>query len=59
MGTFNELIHAIKDYCDEKDKKIGFLESRILGLEKERKLLKERFLEGDYDTLKVYYGMEK
>ena len=59
MGTFNELIHVIKDYCDEKDEKISLLKSRILGLETERKLLKEKFLEGDYETLINYYSVEK
>ena len=41
MGIFNKLIHVIKDYCDEKDKEISLLKNRILGLETERKLLKE------------------
>lgn len=59
METFNELIHVIKNYCDEKDEKISLLKSRIIGLETERKLLKEKFLEGDYDTLKNYYSIEK
>ena len=59
MGTFNELIHVIKDYCDEKDKEISLLKNRIFGLETERKLLKETFLEGDYETLINYYSVEK
>ena len=59
MGAFNELIHVIKDYCDEKDKEINLLKNRILGLETERKLLKEKFLEGDYETLINYYSIEK
>lgn len=59
MGTFNKLIHVIKDYCDEKDGEIRLLKNRILGLETERKLLKEKFLEGDYNTLKIYYSVEK
>ena len=59
MGIFNELIHVIKDYCDEKDEEIRLLKNRILGLETERKLLKEKFLEGDYNTLKIYYSVEK
>lgn len=59
MGTFNELIHVIKDYCDEKDKEIRFLKNRIFVLETERKLLKETFLEGDYKALINYYSVEK
>lgn len=59
MRIFNEIIHVIKDYCDEKDEEIRLLKSKILGLETERKLLKEKFLEGDYETLKTYYSIEK
>lgn len=59
MGTFSKLVHVIKDYCDEKDKEISLLKNRIFGLEMERKLLKEKFLEGDYETLKNYYSVEK
>lgn len=59
MGAFNELIHVIKDYCDEKDFQISLLQSQIEGLQEERKLLKKKFLEGDYETLKNYYSIEK
>lgn len=59
MGTFNELIHVIKDFCDEKDKKIAFLQNKIDLMNKERYLLKKKFIEGDYETLKIYYSVEK
>ena len=59
MRTFNEYIKSIRRFSDEIDTKISLLESQIEGLQKERKLLKEKFLEGDYDTLKNYYSIEK
>jgi hypothetical protein len=59
MGTFNEFTHIIKDYFDEQDTRISLLQSQIKGLQEERKLLKKKFLEGDYKTLKNYYSVEK
>ena len=55
MSTFNDLLHSIKDVCDEKDKKIKFLEGRIEGLNKQYSLIREKFLNGDYETLKNYF----
>lgn len=55
MSTFNELLHALKEICDEKDKSIDFLKSHIGGLNKERELIRKRFLEGDYETLRNYF----
>lgn len=55
MSTFNELIHILKDFFDEKDKEIKFLEGRIEGLNKQYELIRQRFLEGDYSTLKNYF----
>ena len=43
MSTFNELLHALKEVCDEKDKKIEFLEGRIEGLNKQYSLIREKF----------------
>ena len=55
MSTFNELLHALKEVCDEKDKRIEFLEGRIEGLNKQYSLIRKRFLDGDYETLKNYF----
>lgn len=55
MSTFNDILHTIKDFCDEKDKRIKFLEGRIEGLNKQYELIRKRFLEGDYETLKNYF----
>ena len=55
MSTFRELLEVIKEFCDEKDKRIEFLEGRIEGLTKEYSLIRKRFLEGDYETLKNYF----
>ena len=40
MSTFNELLHTLKEVCDEKDKRIEFLEGRIKGLNKQYSLVK-------------------
>lgn len=55
MSTFNELLHIIKEVCDEKDKRIEFLEGRIEGLIKQYDVIKKKFLDGDYETLKNYF----
>ena len=55
MSTFNELLHTIKEVCDEKDNKIKFLEGRIDGLNKQYDLIREKFLNGDYETLRNYF----
>ena len=55
MSTFNELLHTIKEVCDEKDKRIEFLEGRIDGLNKQYGLIREKFLNGDYETLRNYF----
>ena len=55
MSTFNELLHTIKEVCDEKDKRIEFLEGRIEGLNKQYGLIREKFLNGDYETLRNYF----
>ena len=55
MSTFNELLHALKEVCDEKDKRIEFLEGRIKGLNKQYESIRKRFLEKDYETLENYF----
>ena len=55
MSTFNDLLHTIKEVCDEKDKRIEFLEGRIDGLNKQYDLIREKFLNGDYETLRNYF----
>lgn len=55
MSTFNELLHALKEVCDEKDKRIEFLEGRIEGLNKQYSLIRKRFLDEDYETLRNYF----
>ena len=55
MSTFNELLHTLKEVCDEKDKKIEFLEGRIEGLNKQHSLIREKFLNGEYKTLRNYF----
>jgi chaperonin cofactor prefoldin len=55
MSTFNELLHTLKEVCDEKDKRIEFLEGRIEGLNKQYSLIRKRFLDGDYETLRNYF----
>ena len=55
MSTFNELLHTLKEVCDEKDKRIELLEGRIEGLNKQYSLIKKRFLDGDCETLKNYF----
>ena len=55
MSTFNELLHTLKEVCDEKDKRIEFLEGRIEGLNKQYGLIREKFLNGDYETLRNYF----
>lgn len=55
MSTFNELLHTIKEVCDEKDNRIKFLEGRIDGLNKQYGLIREKFLNGDYETLRNYF----
>jgi len=55
MSTFNELLHALKEVCDEKDKRIEFLEGRIEGLNKQYSLIRKKFLDEDYETLKNYF----
>jgi len=57
MSTFNELLHALKEICDEKDKRIEFLEGRIEGLNKQYSLIREKFLNGDYETLRNYFTL--
>lgn len=56
MSTFNDLLHTLKEICDEKDKRIEFLEGRIEGLTKERSILKQQFLDGEFDLLMNYYN---
>ena len=55
MSTFNELLHTLKEVCDEKDKRIKFLEGRIEGLNKQYELIRKRFLNGEYEVLKNYF----
>lgn len=55
MSTFNDLLHIIKEVCDEKDKRIEFLEGRIEGLNKQYSLIREKILNGDYETLRNYF----
>lgn len=55
MSTFNKILHAIKEVCDEKDRRIEFLEGRIESLNKQYNLIREKFLNGDYETLKNYF----
>ena len=55
MSTFNELLHTLKEVCDEKDKRIEFLEGRVEGLNKQYELIRRKFLDGDYETLKNYF----
>ena len=57
MSTFNDLLHTIKEVCDEKDKRIEFLEGRIEGLNKQYSLIREKFLNGDYETLRNYFTL--
>lgn len=57
MSTFNETLHIIKEICDKKDRKIKFLEGRIEGLNKQYSLIREKFLNGDYETLKNYFTL--
>ena len=33
MSTFNELLHSVKEFCDDKDMEIKHLNDRIEGLE--------------------------
>jgi hypothetical protein len=40
---------------EEKDKKIEFLEGRVEGLNKQYELIRRKFLDGDYETLKNYF----
>lgn len=55
MSTFNELLHTLKEVCDEKDKRIEFLEGRVEGLNVQYELIRKRFLNGEYETLKNYF----
>lgn len=55
MSTFNDLLHTIKEVCDEKDKKIEFLEGIIEGLNEQYSLIREKFLNEDYETLRNYF----
>lgn len=55
MSTFNELLHALKEVCDEKDKRIEFLEGRIEGLNIQYESIRKKFLNGDYETLRNYF----
>jgi len=55
MSTFNELLHTLKEVCDEKDKRIEFLEGRIEGLNIQYESIRNKFLNGDYETLKNYF----
>ena len=57
MSTFNELLHTLKEICDEKDKRIEFLEGRIEGLNRQYELIRKRFLDGDYEVLKNYFTL--
>jgi len=57
MSTFNELLHTLKEVCDEKDKRIEFLEGMIEGLNKQYCLIRKKFLEGDYETLRNYFTL--
>jgi len=57
MSTFNEILRTIREVCDEKDRKIKFLEGRIEGLNKQYSLIREKFLNGDYETLKNYFTL--
>ena len=56
MSTFKELIEDIKVFCDEKDREIQRLQDRIDGLLMERKLIRDKFLEGNYESLKWYFN---
>lgn len=55
MSTFNELLHILKEVCDEKDERIKFLEGRIEGLNIQYESIRKRFLDGDYETLRNYF----
>ncbi len=57
MSTFNDLLRGIRKVCDEKDKRIEFLEGRIEGLNKQYSLIREKFLNGDYETLRNYFTL--
>ena len=57
MSTFNEILRTIREVCDEKDRKIKFLEGRIEGLNKQYSLIREKFLNGDYETLRNYFTL--
>lgn len=55
MSTFNDLLHSLKEFCDEKDGRIKFLEGQIEGLNKQYSLIREKFLNGEYETLRNYF----
>jgi hypothetical protein len=59
MSTFNELLHAFKEACDEKDREIERLNDRIAGLENQYKTIRNGFLKGHYEQLKWYFGEDK
>lgn len=56
--TFEELMEVIKDFCNAKDKQIQGLKNEIENREKERSLIRQRFLEKRYDLLETYFNQE-
>ena len=56
MSTFNELLHALKEFYDSKDEEIKRLNDRIEGLENQYKTIRRGFLNGNYEQLKWYFG---
>ena len=56
MSTFNDLLHSLKEFCDEKDEEIKRLNNRIGGLENQYKSIRSAFLKGHYEQLKWYFG---
>ena len=56
MSTFNDLLHSVKEFCDDKDMEIKHLNDRIEGLENQFKAIRKAFLRGNYEQLKWYFG---
>ena len=59
MSTFNELLHAFKEACDEKDKEIERLNNKIAFFERQYTTIRNGFLKGRYEELKCYFGEDK
>lgn len=55
MSTFNDLLIAIRGFCDEKDAEINNLQRQIDGYINEREAIRKAFLEGNYEGLKLYF----